>query len=121
VFSQLHARRTQDDADGFGRSPLAADHFPDVAGMDAQLEHDDLFTFDHTDLNLVGVIPRAPSQSSLSAPSWSSSVCAPVQAGSRACACKLNPDSTTQHEATLSNSKLNGFGPYFDKTTPDPS
>jgi hypothetical protein len=32
ALSQLHARSTQDGADGLGRAPLAADHFPEVAG-----------------------------------------------------------------------------------------
>jgi len=56
---QLHARSTQDGADGLGRAPLAADHFPEVAGVDAQLEHGDLFASDLTDLNLVGLSTSA--------------------------------------------------------------
>ena len=46
----------QDGADGLGRAPLAADHFPEVAGVDAQFEHGGLFAFDRTNLNLVRVI-----------------------------------------------------------------
>jgi len=36
--------------------PLAADHFADVTGVDTQLEYNKLFTFNHTDVNLIGVI-----------------------------------------------------------------
>jgi hypothetical protein len=56
ALSQLHARRAQDAGDGFDNSPLTAYHFPEVARMDAQFEHNDLFTLDHADLNLIGVI-----------------------------------------------------------------
>jgi len=38
---------------------------PDIAGMDAQLEHDDLFTLDPRYMNLVGY-PRAPCIASIS-------------------------------------------------------
>ena len=54
--SQLRACRTQNDADGLGHVPLVADYSPEIAGVDAQLKYGHLFPFDHTDLNLVGVI-----------------------------------------------------------------
>jgi hypothetical protein len=43
------------------RAPLAADYFPNIARVDTQLEHGDLFAFDRTDLNLVGIIHAAES------------------------------------------------------------
>src|SRR5262245_14871453 len=94
ALSQLHARRLQDGADGLGRAPLAAYHFPEIAGVDAQLEHGDLFAFDCTNLNLVGIIHERLCDrlyQLLHLPP-----CALVSEGSRACACKLNLDSTTQ-------------------------
>ena len=39
ALSQFHARRSQDSADEIGHVPLAADHFSDIAGVDAQLKH----------------------------------------------------------------------------------
>jgi hypothetical protein len=54
--SQLHACRAHDDAEGLGHAPLAADYYPEITGVDAQLKYADLFPFDHTDLNLVGFI-----------------------------------------------------------------
>ena len=59
ALSQFHARRSQDSADGIGHAPLAADHSPEIAGVDAQLKHGELFAFDRTDLNLVGIIASA--------------------------------------------------------------
>jgi hypothetical protein len=56
ALSLLHARPSQDRADGVGRASLAADYFTEIARVYAQLEHGNLFAFDRTNLNLVGVI-----------------------------------------------------------------
>jgi hypothetical protein len=38
------------------RAFLAADYFPEIARVDAQLEHGNLLAFDRTNLNLVRII-----------------------------------------------------------------
>jgi hypothetical protein len=43
----------QDRADGLSRPSLAADYFPEVTRVDAQLEHSKLLAFNRADLNLV--------------------------------------------------------------------
>ena len=55
-FSQLHAHRAQDRADGFGRASLASNYLPEVTLMDAQLEDGKLLAFNRADMNLVGVV-----------------------------------------------------------------
>ena len=37
----------------------APDHSPEIAAVDAQLKHGDVFAFDHLDLNLVGIIHQS--------------------------------------------------------------
>lgn len=52
----FHSRRAQQSTDGFGRASLPPDYFSQVVGMDSQLKHDDLFAFNHTNLNCVRLV-----------------------------------------------------------------
>src|SRR5580692_5695111 len=49
---QLHPGRSQNGADGAGRTPLFSNYFAQIAGGNFQFENGDLLAFHQTDRNL---------------------------------------------------------------------
>jgi hypothetical protein len=55
-FANFHSGGAENRANGFGCAALSADHFSEIAWIDAQLKNGYLFTFDRAHLHLIWIV-----------------------------------------------------------------
>src|SRR5215472_2051177 len=60
---QFHSSGPQQCSNGFGRSPLAANHLSQIFWVHAELQHGDLGSFDRPHLHVLGMVHEGPGDS----------------------------------------------------------